>query len=348
LALSSLSGEFLSVDEVKPALTLAGGAMRGTDFELLVSRIASLSQRQRDKLLDMLQQSTRQEQVIARIEAATAAHLCCPLCRSDRYHKHGRADGLQRYRCIACGKTFNALSGTPLARLRHRAKWLDFTQRMLDSRSVRRAAADLGIHKNTSFRWRHRFLTLTRTDRPQCLHGIAEADEMYMLESEKGSRHLQRPPRKRGGVASKRGISGEQVCILVARDRTGQTLNFVPGKGPVTADQLLDCLLPVIDRDVLLVTDGHAAYRAFARAADITHQAINLRAGVLVKGAVHVQNVNAYHARLRQWLAPFHGVASRYLPNYLGWRWVLDARRIVSAEAMLNAAVGVFPHLMRT
>ena len=61
-----------------------------------------------------------------------------------------------------------------------------------------------------------------------------------------------------------------------------------------------------------------------------------------------MQNVNAYHARLRQWLAPFHGVASRYLSNYLGWRWVLDARRIVSAEAMLNAAVGVFPHLMRT
>jgi transposase-like protein len=158
--------------------------MRGNDFELLVSRIASLSQKQRDTLLDLLQQSTRQEQVIARIEAAAATHLCCPACRSTRYHKHGRADGLQRYRCIACAKSFNALSSTPLARLRHREKWLDFTQCMLESRSVRRAAGDLGIHKNTSFRWRHRFLTLTRTDRPHCLHGIAEADEMYLLESE--------------------------------------------------------------------------------------------------------------------------------------------------------------------
>jgi transposase-like protein len=322
--------------------------MRGTDFKLFVSRIASLSLKQRDKLLELLQQSTRREQVIARLEAAAATSLCCPVCRSDRYHKHGRSDGLQRYRCIACSKTFNALSGTPLARLRHRAKWLDFTQSMLDSRSVRRAAADLGIHKNTSFRWRHRFLTLTRTDRPQCLHGIAEADEMYLLESEKGSRHLQRAPRKRGGVASTRGISGEQVCIVVARDRTGQTLDFLTGRGPVTAHQLHECLLPVIDRDVLLVTDGHAAYRSFARAAGISHQAVNLRAGVRVKGAVHVQNVNAYHARFRQWLAPFHGVATRYLHNYLGWRWVLDAKRIGSPEAMLNAAIGVFPHLVRT
>jgi transposase-like protein/IS1 family transposase len=322
--------------------------MRNADFEPFLTRVASLSRRQRERLLALLQESARQEQVIAQIEASTLGHLTCPACQSARHHKHGRADGLQRYRCSACGRTFNALSGTPLARLRHRAKWRDFAQSLLDSHSVRKAAAALDIHKNTSFRWRHRFLTLIRTDRPHCLHGIAEADEMYLLESEKGSRHLQRPARRRGGTASKRGISSEQVCILVARDRTGQTIDCVTGKGPVTTAQLCQHLLPVIDRDVLLVTDGHAAYRSFARQTGISHQAVNLRAGVRARGAAHVQNVNAYHSRFRQWMAPFHGVASHYLPNYLGWRWVLDAGRIISAAAMLNAAVGVFPHLMRT
>lgn len=322
--------------------------MRNADFEPFLTRVASLSRRQRERLLAVLQESARQEHVIAQIEAATLEHLACPACRSARHHKHGRADGLQRYRCSGCGKTFNALSGTPLARLRHRAQWRDFAQCLLDSHSVRKAAAELGIHKNTSFRWRHRFLTLIRTDRPHGLHGIAEADEMYLLESEKGSRHLQRPARRRGGSASKPGISGEQVCILVARDRTGQTIDCVTGKGPVTTAQLHQHLLPVIDRDVLLVTDGHAAYRRFARQAGISHEAVNVRAGVRTRGAVHVQNVNAYHSRFRQWLAPFHGVASGYLPNYLGWRWALDAGRIISAAAMLNAAVGVFPHLART
>jgi hypothetical protein len=43
----------------------------------------------------------------------------------------------------------------------------------------------------------------------------------------------------------------------------------------------------------LLVTDAHAAYRAFAREAGITHEAVNLRAGIRVRGAIHVQNVNA-------------------------------------------------------
>ena len=89
-------------------------------------------------------------------------------------------------------------------------------------------------------------------------------------------------------------------------------------KGALTQLQLQRCLLPVMDHDVLLVTDGHAAYRDFAAEAGISHQAANLRAGIRVQGAAHVQNVNAYHSRLREWLRIFHGVASRYLPNYLG------------------------------
>jgi len=33
-------------------------------------------------------------------------------------------------------------------------------------------------------------------------------------------------------------------------------------------------------------------------------------------------------------------VASRYLPNYLGWRWALDGGRVGSAEGLLRAALG--------
>jgi len=70
---------------------------------------------------------------------------------------------------------------------------------------------------------------------------------------------------------------------------------------------------------------------------------VNLRAGARVRyssaGAIHVQNVNAYHQRLRAWLARFHGVASRYLPNYLGWRRALDGDRVSSVEQLLCVAI---------
>ena len=47
------------------------------------------------------------------------------------------------------------------------------------------------------------------------LAGIAEADETYFLELQKGRRQgLSRPPRKRGGKASKRGLSEEQTAAV--------------------------------------------------------------------------------------------------------------------------------------
>ena len=312
--------------------------MGGAGFRKWLRRVTQLTRRQREQLLAVLRPVVDLDRACATIEQ-TRAGLSCPDCGGAHLHRHGYDRGLQRYRCCACKRTFNALSGTPLARLRHRERWLAYLDGMLDSKSVRAAADAIGVHRNTSFRWRHRFLHLAKHDRAKALTGITEADELFLLESQKGSRKLDRPPRKRGGVARRRGINRDHVCVLVARDRSGATFDFITGRGAVTADQLHRHLLPVLDRDVLLVSDGHGAYRAFARAAGVSHESVNLRAGKRVRGAVHVQNVNAYHSRFRQWLSRFRGVASRYLPNYLGWQWAVDGRRIASAERLLQAAL---------
>ena len=210
---------------------------------------------------------------------------------------------------------------------------------------MRKAAERVGVHRHTAFRWRHRFLHWVKHDRPAQLGGIVEADEMFILESQKGSRKLDRPARKRGSKANKRGISRQLDCILVARDRSGQTIDAVTGRGALTVAQLEQHLLPKLAREALLVTDTNAAYRAFARAHGIAHGAVNVSAGQRVRsgtrGAIHVQNVNAYHARFRGWLRHFNGVASRYLPNYLGWRWALDGGRVTAVEQLLRIAIRV-------
>jgi hypothetical protein len=59
------------------------------------------------------------------------------------------------------------------------------------------------------------------------LSGIVEADETYFLKSEKGNKHLQRKLRKRGSKAKKRGLSKEQECLLVCRDRQTNTINHI-------------------------------------------------------------------------------------------------------------------------
>ena len=48
----------------------------------------------------------------------------CPHCAGREIVGWGRSDGLLRFRCKSCGRTFNALTRTPMAHLRKREKWL--------------------------------------------------------------------------------------------------------------------------------------------------------------------------------------------------------------------------------
>ena len=85
------------------------------------------------------------------------------------------------------------------------------------------------------------------------LKGIVEADETYVLESRKGARGLGRKARRRGGKAKKRGLSREQVPVLMAADRSGTTVSAVLPR--VDAAALAAALDPVVAKDALLVSD---------------------------------------------------------------------------------------------
>jgi len=275
---------------------------------------------------------------VALIEQA-AIGKCCPRCGGARSHRCGQASGLQRWRCLACGRSYNALSGTPLAHLRKKEHWLDYLQCLLDSRTVRASAEAVQVHRTTSFRWRHRMVAGFIRERAAQLAGVVEADETYLLESQKGSRKLTRPPRQRGGVARHRGIGRDHDCLLVACERDGATLDFHCGRGPVSVAELDQCLGPALAPGAWLISDGAAAYRAFARRHGMSHEAINLRAGERARGAVHLNHVNGWHSRFKRWLARFNGVASRYLAHYSGWRRVLDMGSPATPHQLLKAAV---------
>ena len=312
-------------------------------FDRFLSRLTALDPRQQERACLQLAQLLCGERTAAIIEQARRGTLACPRCRGTYLHGDGHKSGLQRYRCRQCGRSFNALTGTPLARLRLKDHWLAYFDCLRDPAcTVHSAAAIVGIHPNTSFRWRHRFLAWVKLDRPSCLQGIVEADELFLLESEKGSWTLKRQPRKSGGVARRRGISAEHVTIVLARDRAGGTIDFIAGRGAFHGTSLDQHLLPKLAPDVLLVSKGKPAYRRFARRSGIAHRTANVSLGIRTIDHAHLQNVNAYQSRFNDWLRHFNGVATKYLSNYLGWRWAIDLLRIDAAETFLRAALGVF------
>ena len=292
--------------------------------------------------MDRLQPAAQASASYQLVETRMTGKPHCPHCAHEQVSRWGFANGLQRYRCNACRATFNALTDTPLAGLRHKAKWMDYAKQLVEGTSIRKSAAAVGIHPNTAFRWRHRFLSLPNDQQAISLAGIAEADETYFLESQKGRRQgLSRAPRKRGGKASQRGLSAEQTAVLICRDRTGNTADFILEKADKA--HIGAVLKPLLAADVILCTDGEKALAAVAKEMGITHRPINLAAGQrIVAGVYHVQNVNAYDSRLKEWMRRFHGVATRYLGNYLGWRRLIERHdRDISSADFLRAALGI-------
>ena len=303
--------------------------------------VDELTAAQAQKLVEALRQRGDGDEVQKLLEQKLIDELKCPHCGGVHIHLHGVARGLQRYKCLDCERTFNALTGTPLARLRHRSRWLAFAEQLKLSHSVREAAKQTKIDKSTSFRWRHRFLEAEKQPECRALSGIVEADETFILESFKGQRNLPRPSRKRGGKAASPGLSAEQIPILIARDRHGEHVDAVlPDRSEASVRSVLSGVLS--KGDVLLCTDGDPALIAFAKRQGIEYELIIASRGEHVHEKVlHIQNVNSYMSRFKAWLRPFNGVATKYLQNYLGWRRMLEkSGGKLSPESCLAAAIG--------
>lgn len=295
----------------------------------IVRAIGSMTWTERARLIERLWLSQAADEARSIVERRMDGLRVCPGCGSLHVVRNGQARGLQRYKCRHCGRTFNALSGTPLARLRLRSKWLGQSQALIDGLSITKAAERLDVARSTAFRWRHRFLQLPQAIKAQSLSGIVEADETCVHRSFKGQHAARlasaRPARARGCRASLAGMSREQALILVVRDRSGATTDQIVAK-PDTA-HLAAALAPVLAKDSVLCTDGLRALGAAARYLGVEHHAITVSAGQHTDGAWHIQNVNNYHSRLKTWLRRFNGVATSYLPNYLGWFRTLDRYR---------------------
>jgi transposase-like protein len=250
-----------------------------------------------------------------------SAGLACVHCGSKAVKRNGTYRSRQRYLCKDCGKSFNDTTATPLAGTRYPDKWLKFIECMADGLTLPKIAKLLRNHVSTAFYWRHKVLFALRSLGHDPLNGIVESDETFFLESYKGRKPVTfRTPRKRGGVAKKRGISKEQVCVVVAIDRDGDVVSQNAGRGRITASEIDAVLGSRPAPGSLLCTDSAKNYMAFARMKGLHHEVINVRKGVYVrKGIYHVQHVNAYHKRLKKWMERFQGVATKYLDNYLFW-----------------------------
>jgi len=290
---------------------------------------------------------TRERGTFADVAKERFARGGCPHCHSPEVRSWGGARGLPRYRCAQCHKTFNPFTGTPVAGLHNKDRWVDQAQALVEGESLAKAAERCQIHPSTAFRWRHRFLAALNFDKPKRLSGVVEADETFILESFKGRRGgLARPARRRGGKAAKRGLSAEQIPVVVARDRSGATFDAVlPSLDAASLKEAFGERIPPLTD---FCCDGGAAITAFARRAKLKIHVLPAPGNPKLEDPeFHINNVNAYHGRLKEWMRRFHGVATENLPTYLSWRRTLEAldnNSDPNAWIMAAAEMGPYQH----
>jgi len=96
------------------------------EFSGKLSWLATLTFEQRKKVRQELDQIDEFMASMNLIDRSFSERPKCPWCEGEKVVRWGKSHGLGRWRCKKCRKTFNALTGTPLARLRMKHRWLEY------------------------------------------------------------------------------------------------------------------------------------------------------------------------------------------------------------------------------
>ncbi len=337
--------------------------MQQTQFEEFLKSLNTLSPEQLTCLHNTLppcpkeSESVSQSRLLERLKYYFDQHPRCPHCSCESMTRWGQSAGHQRYRCNQCGRTCNAMSGTPLTHVRIREKLDDYLACMDGGTTLRPAAAECGVSLKTSFYLRHRLMAVIEADTTGQLSGISEMDETFFRESHKGQRDLGENARKRGGRSRRKKKSAEKteektkavrkIPVMVACDRQDHVTDAVLEH--VSNDKLFTQLSGRILPGSTLCTDAHLSHEKLADQLKVTLKELVTTAGEYVREKVyHIQTVNAYHSELKRWINGFFkGVATKYLPRYLGWKRFLKTH-MFSEENLLDqeASHWLNPHLL--
>ena len=273
------------------------------------------------------------EELVSELKAAIADELAagaagepakCPRCGCPRFTRKGRsAGGAQRWLCAGCRRTFSAKTMGLLAQSKlPPATWMAFAECMADALSLRESASRCGVSLYTAWFMRMRVCEVMRRRAPAPRAGSYQVDGMAVRESLSGNHGRSgwfEMPRKahrngRDGRKGETSKSPRSICVVAGVNEWGDCFcraacRGVPGQGDIGL-----VLLDEVPRGSAVATDGHKSYGMLA-AWGWPHAAVD----PADPSGGDINRVNSLHSRLRDFLRPFHGVATRRLQSYLDW-----------------------------
>jgi len=228
----------------------------------------------------------------------------CPHCGSHNVVSKGNYKARKRYQCRDCTKSYNDLTKTPFSGIHDLDKIKKYLNCLISGDSIRKAAAAVEVSVTTSFSWRHKLLNgLSRLPSPN-MKNVREILELEIPYSHKGQRSKLSSSQRRSKV------SAVFVC-----DRTGK----------LDSDSITYSLRaknPIFNR-INEISNEHTDIICSPKLVNII---IPLKINIKTTHSSYTSpNIITQTVAVWQvWMQRFHGVATKYLANYLHWFDYLD------------------------
>lgn len=228
----------------------------------------------------------------------------CPHCGSHKVFSKGNYKGRKRYQCHECDKSYNDLTKTPFSGIHNLDKIKKYLNCLVRGDSIRKAAVIVGISVTTSFSWRHKLLNgLARLSSPK-MKNVKEILELQIPYSHKGQRT------KVTEIQRKSKVSAVFVC-----DRTGKLDSDSIAYSQRNKN-------PIFTR-INELSNNHTDIICSPKFKNIINS-LNLNVKTTHSSYTTPEIINQIVSSWQAWMKRFHGVATRYLSNYLHWFDYLD------------------------
>jgi len=306
-----------------------------------IAAILALTKEGKREFLDNLYEFLNSNRLTAldyqRIKILSTAPIC-PRCRCEYVTKAGVHNGRQVYKCKNCKYQFRETAKSLVYHLHKYPLILDYLKCMLEGKSLRTCANEVGISLPTSFRWRHKILSAIQgLEGGINFSGITETDELLLQYSEKGRRYKTLEEKEQAMKTVH-----PNVAILVMTDREGNLLFKHTGENKVQNCQIKEELKRRVSENNLICFKPNDEFKQAVMESPSKKVIVRRK----TKGLA-IYSVNVAEKKITNflvWMMRFRGVATKYLQNYLMWFVVMNKYLKNNVESDIGRLLNLSSH----
>ncbi len=236
----------------------------------------------------------------------------CPKCGSDEYISFGySSERISRYQCKECGKNYSLLSNTIFnSTNKDFATWVRYLTLMTFNVPLEMTEELCNISHPTAMLWRKKvFSAVDGYQDHLYLKDTVWIDETYLFDS--SLLH-------EDGFRQKRGLSNNQICIVVAIDVHKNCMAVISGHGKPSGKRIYETLKDHIIEGSTVIHDGERAHNTLIRKLKLVSQPYKAD----IKDTEYLENmalINNMCSWLKRYIYRFIGMRTENLQSYLNW-----------------------------